>query len=149
MGLGQLRPGAALGSKRGDLLHFVAVATGDRVNRAQVAETEPKDILLRLQFPLAHARAARYRFEDELALSFFTTGGVEFGDHAEQGRLIGALAFDRDSDIAAAKVAADWRRYIYGAVVSRILCGGSHSEQASNQEETKDQFQLSDHSEIY
>jgi hypothetical protein len=141
VGPGQLRPASALGTKGSDLLHFVAVATGNRVNRAQVAETEPKDILLRLQFPLAYARAARYRFEDELALSLFTTGGVEFGDHAEQGRLIAALDLDRDSDIAAAKVAADWRRYIYGAVTSLILRSGSRSEQASSQEKTKDQFQ--------
>src|SRR4030095_1260557 len=98
------------------LLHFVAVATGDGVNCTQVAEAELKDILLCLQFPLAHARAARYRLDDELALPLFTTGGVEFGDHAEQGRLIAALDFDRDADIAAAKVAADWRRHIYSAV---------------------------------
>ena len=84
---------------------------------------------MRLQFPLAHARAARYRLDNELALSLFHHRlGVEFGDHAEQGRLIGALVFDRDSDIAATKVAADWRRHIYGAEVSRILRGDSRSE---------------------
>ena len=77
--------------------------------------------------------------------SLFTTGGVKFGDHAEQGRLIVALVFDRDSDIAAAKVAADWRRHIYGAVVSLILRAGSRSEQASSQEKTKDQFRRGDH----
>ena len=51
----EIRPASAFGSQGRNFLHLVAVATGDGIDRTKFAEAQSQNILLGLQFSLAHS----------------------------------------------------------------------------------------------